>query len=114
MISFAELFALLALGLVVWYWFDSLKAREAGIDAARRACGREGLQFLDETVVGRGLRPARDDEGRFVLQRAFDFEYSSSGFDRYRGAVVLRGREVVLVDIGAWRVSNRALVRPDQ
>jgi hypothetical protein len=98
-----ELLAVLMLGGIVWFWFDSLKAREAGVEAARRACLREGVQFLDETVVGRGLRPARDENGRMVLRRAFDFEYSLSGNDRYRGAVVLEGREVVLVDLAEHR-----------
>ena len=38
--SFVELLGFLALGAIVWYWFDSLKAREIGVDAARRACAR--------------------------------------------------------------------------
>lgn len=101
--AFAELLAVLVLGAVVWFWFDSLKAREAGVAAARRACSREGLQLLDETVVGRLLRPARDEGGHLVLRRVFDFEYSLSGDDRYRGAIVLQGREVVLVDLAAHR-----------
>ena len=86
--SFVELLGFLALGAIVWYWFDSLKAREIGVDAARRACAREGVQFLDETVVGQGLRLARDDDGR----------------------VVLEGREVVLVDVSAHRLARRAVV----
>ena len=114
MISLPELFVLLALGLLVWFWFDSLKAREAGVAAARAACRREGLQFLDETVVGRGLRPVRNDEGRLVLQRAFDFDYSRSGYDRYRGSVVLQGREIVLLDVGVWRLEPGGLTGPEQ
>lgn len=101
--SLLELVTVLALGGAVWFWFDSLKAREAGVEAARRACRREGLQFLDETVAGRLMRPTRDERGHLVLRRAFDFEYSLSGDDRYRGAVVLQGREVVLVDLAAHR-----------
>lgn len=101
--SFAELLALLLLGAVAWFWFDSLKAREAGVDAARRACQREGLQFLDETVVGRAIRLARNDQGHVVLRRAFDFEYSVRGDDRYRGAIVMQGRDVVLLDMAAHR-----------
>lgn len=101
--GFVEILTALVLGAVVWFWFDSLKAREAGVEAARRACLREGLQFLDETVVGRMMRPTRDERGHLVLRRAFDFEYSQSGDDRYRGAVVLQGREVVLVDLAAHR-----------
>ena len=62
--SIAELSALSLLGLLAWFWFDSLKARETGIAAARNACEREGVQLLDETVAGRSLRLARDEDGR--------------------------------------------------
>ena len=108
--TFLELITLLLLGAMVWFWFDSLKARESGLAAARRACQREGLQFLDETVVGHGLRLARDERGHVVLRRAFEFEYSVSGDDRYAGSVVLEGREVVLVDVTAHRLAQRAVV----
>lgn len=101
--SFVELLTVLMLGGIVWFWFDSLKAREAGLEAARRACLREGLQFLDETVVGHGLKLARNEHGHMVLRRGFDFEYSLTGNDRYRGAVVIEGREVVLVDLTEHR-----------
>ncbi|MFN4064615.1 DUF3301 domain-containing protein [Azoarcus communis] len=99
--SFPELLALILLCLGAWFWLDSLKAREAGVAAARAACAREGVQLLDETVVGRGLRLARDDNGRMVVRRAYDFEYSDSGDDRHRGAVVLLGREVVLLELAS-------------
>ncbi|HQZ02438.1 MAG TPA: DUF3301 domain-containing protein [Thauera sp.] len=101
--SLAELLTVLVSGAVVWFWFDSLKAREAGLEAARRACVREGLQFLDETVVGHGFKFSRNDKGHLVLRRGFDFEYSLSGDDRYRGAVVIEGRDVVLVDTAQHR-----------
>lgn len=106
----AEIAALLALGGVAWFWLDSLKAREAGVLAARRACAREGVQFLDETVVGRGLRPARDERGHMVLRRAYEFEYSLTGNDRYHGSVVLEGREVTLVDVSEHRPPVSAVV----
>lgn len=108
--SLVELLVVLALGGGVWFWFDSLTARETGIEAARRACLREGVQFLDETVVGHGLRLARDENGRVVLRRAFEFEYSVSGDDRHAGSVVLEGREVVLVDVSVHRLARRAVV----
>jgi len=101
--TLVELLTVLLLGGIVWFWFDSLKAREAGLEAARRACQREGLQFLDETVVGHGMKLARDERGHMVLRRGFDFEYSLTGNDRYRGAVVIEGREVVLVDLAEHR-----------
>ena len=96
--TFFQLVSSLLLGAVVWFWFDSLKARESGLAAARRACQREGLQFLDETVVGHGFKFARDDKGHLVLRRGFDFKYSLSGDDRYLGAVIIEGHDIVLVD----------------
>lgn len=99
MISFAELLALMALALVGWFWLDSIRIREIGMQAARAACQREGVQLLDDTVATRSLRFARDDDGRLCLQRAYEFEYSRTGNDRVRGSVMLRGREVVLLDV---------------
>ena len=94
-----ETFFLLLAGCGVWFWLDSLKAREIGIAAARQACAEEGLQFLDETVVGRSLRPARDDAGRLRWRRVFAFEYSDTGDNRRSGSVTLLGHEVELLHV---------------
>lgn len=95
-----ETLSLLVLCLVAWFWLDSVKVREIGIAMARRACERDGLQLLDDTVSVSSLRPVRKANGHVTLRRVYDFEYSGSGDDRQRGSVVLIGREVVLVDVG--------------
>ncbi len=95
-----ELVGLLVLGGGAWLWFDSLKARDIGIDAARTACASEGLQLLDDTVSVASLRPARNEDGRLVLRRVYAFEYSDTGDNRRRGSVVLLGHRVVVLNIG--------------
>ncbi|MDQ7989155.1 MAG: DUF3301 domain-containing protein [Candidatus Dactylopiibacterium sp.] len=92
-----SLIALLLLGAIAWYWADSLRAREHAVAAARTACRREDLQFLDDTVAQRGLRCVRNAAGRVVLQRSFSFEFSVSGDDRHAGLVILQGSELVLL-----------------
>ncbi|MDX9698975.1 MAG: DUF3301 domain-containing protein [Rhodocyclaceae bacterium] len=99
----AELIGLLLLGGGVWFWLDSIRVRELGMRAARESCQREGVQLLDDTVSFRSLRPARDENGRACLRRAYDFEYSGSGNDRYRGSVMLLGSEVVMIDVSEHR-----------
>jgi hypothetical protein len=97
-----NLYELLLLVLTVgiaWFWFDSLKAREIGILAARNACHAEGLQFLDETVVGNSLSLARDDGGLLRLRRVYTFEYSDNGDNRRSGSVTLLGNEVEMLHV---------------
>ena len=95
-----EIVGILVLGALVWLWLDSLKAREAAVRAARAACAAEGLMLLDDTVAISGLKPARDEEGRLKLQRAYDFEYSDTGDNRLQGSVVLLGHRVVILNVG--------------
>lgn len=90
----SELLFLALAVLGVWFWLDSLKTREIGIAAARRACQDEGLQLLDETVVGQSVRLARDDDGVLRLRRIYAFEYSDTGNDRRSGSVTLLGHEI--------------------
>ncbi|QKV56593.1 MAG: DUF3301 domain-containing protein [Dechloromonas sp.] len=92
--DFLELLLLMLLAAAVWLWMDSLRARETGIRAAREACSEEGLQLLDETVVIRSLRPARDDDGQLKLRRVYAFEYSDNGDNRRSGSVTMLGQQV--------------------
>ena len=95
-----ELLGILVLAAAAWLWFDSLKAREVAVRAAREVCAAEGLMFLDDTVAIASLKPVRDDGGRITLQRAYDFEFSDTGNNRLKGSVVMRGHRVVLLNVG--------------
>jgi len=96
-----EIIGIIILGGLAWLWFDSLRAREAAVRAARAACTAEGLMLLDDTVAISNLKPARDDDGHLQLQRAYDFEYSDTGNNRLKGSVVLRGHRVMLLNVGS-------------
>jgi hypothetical protein len=95
-----EILGILIVGGLAWLWYDSLKAREAAVRAAREICAAEGLMLLDDTVAISGLKPARDEDGRLKLQRAYDFEYSDTGNNRLKGSVVMQGHRVVLFNVG--------------
>ena len=99
-----ELLALALITALGWLWFDSLKVRERAVRAAREACVAEGLLLLDDTVAIASLKLARDDEGRVRLQRAYDFEFSDTGDNRLRGAVVMLGTQVALLNLGVRRL----------
>lgn len=95
-----EILFLFLLGAVVWLWFDTLRAREAGVAAVRKACDEEGLQLLDETIVLLRIKPTRCDRGGWTLGRIYRFEFSDTGDNRRRGSVHLEGRKVVMLTLG--------------
>ena len=98
-----ELILLAVLAALGWLWWDSMQAREAAIAAARAACNAEGLQFLDDTAGIASVKPARNTDGRLLLQRAYDFEFSDNGDNRIRGSVITLGRRVILLNVMAPR-----------
>ena len=94
-----EGFALAAIAALGWWWYDSMRARERALVVAGAACGRDGLQLLDETVECVNTWPARDDDGRFVLRRTYRFEFSDDGNNRRACAVVILGTAVESVHL---------------
>ena len=99
-----ELVSLLLLLALVWLWLDSVRVRGMAVRHAARVCASDGLQFLDQTISIASLKPARDDEGRLVLRRAYVFEYSDTGNNRRPGSIVMLGQAVLFVNVGLREV----------
>jgi len=91
---------LVLLAAVTWYVVEGLKARETGVDEARAICLKGGLQFLDESVVQRGIRLVRNSDGRLTIQRTFAFEFSDTGNNRRPGHITLQGQDVTMIHTG--------------
>src|SRR6202451_1713002 len=72
-------------------WEISLDAREAANRIAKDTCSRAVVQFLDGTVAFAGFRLARGSRARLRLLRTYTFDYTSDGFERSQGFVVLAG-----------------------
>lgn len=99
MFPYEEVFILLTLAPLFWYWIDSLRARETAVRVAAQACSEEGLQLLDETVSGSLAWPCRDEHGHLQLRREYGFEFSDTGDNRQRGSLILEGRQVTMLQL---------------
>jgi hypothetical protein len=87
------------LGLVYKAWQLSMEAREAANRIAQDTCSRAVVQFLDGTVAFAGYRLQRDGRGRRRLLRTYTFDYTSDGFERAQGFIVLAGGELQSVGL---------------
>lgn len=106
-----ELIALAVFIGAAWFWMDSLQARDAALDAARRACEAENVQLLDWTVAVRRLRPARDEDGRLRLQRTYEFEFSDTGNNRIPGSLTLLGRQLLAIHLPVQQAPAANVIR---
>ncbi len=86
--------AIVLLGAGIFFWLDSLRARERALAAGRAACQRYALQFLDDTVSFARIRLGRDQDGQLKIARTYTFEFSDTGNNRRHGAIVMLGGEL--------------------
>jgi hypothetical protein len=95
------LLLLIFMAALLWFWQQSLRAREIAAAAARELCKRQDLQLLDATVALAGLRLRRHSRGHIALLRTYQFEYSSDGDRRQRGFVLILGMRVESAGLAA-------------
>lgn len=94
-----DLLVLLLFAATAWLWFDSLKARETAVAAARAACDSENLLLLDDTVAIVRIRLQRGRDGVLRIARSYAFEYSDTGNDRSVGRIVMHGHRVRVIEL---------------
>jgi hypothetical protein len=89
-----EIIFTLFLVSLVWFWFDSMGARETAIKQGTNLAERTNLQFLDETVSCSHVSLARNHRGHVQLKRTYEFEVSASGGERLSCNLTLLGSQL--------------------
>jgi hypothetical protein len=85
------------IGLLVWFWLESLKSRDIAIQVARISCRQQELQLLDGTASLQTIRPYFRNRDDYGLRRTYTFDYSGDGISRQTGCVVLCNSRVVSI-----------------
>jgi len=80
-------------------WQISLDAREAANRIAKDTCSRAVVQFLDGTVAFAGFSLTRNSDGKRRLLRTYTFDYTTDGFERAQGFIVLAGGQLEAVGL---------------
>lgn len=99
MFASEDLIYLALLGLVLWFWKDSLQVREHVIRAVKRHCEEMNVQFLDQGVNLARMGLARGSDGRVRFRRVYRFDISIRGDDRRVGHVAVLGRRILHIDL---------------
>ena len=94
-----QLFFIFLIALLIWFWHDTMQAREHAIAIGKRHCQNDGLQLLDETVSLSSMRLRRNSDGQVTFRRVYEFEFSDNGDNRRLGSITLMGRHAESIQL---------------
>ena len=94
-----ELIFLAFLALAIWFWQDTLHARELAVSRTRKYCQDINYQFLDQSVALISLKPGRDLAGNFCFHRYYHFEFSLDGHNRFSGTAYVIGHQLQSIQL---------------
>jgi hypothetical protein len=92
------------LAVVILYWRSALRVKERAFLAARKRCQDMEVQLLDESIYLRRLWLKRNERGQLAVWRAFYFEFTVTGADRYFGRVLMLGNSIQEVQLEPHRL----------
>lgn len=105
MFSLGDVFIAFLFASVLLVWWNAQGANQIARQATRAYCEQQGVQLLDDAVALRGFWVKRDDRGRLLPWRSYNFEFTSTGNERYRGRVMLLGRKVEQFQLDPHRLN---------
>ena len=95
----SSIILLILFGGIIWFWFDTLRCREATKIVAQRVCQQLQLQLLDDTIIITKLRAKRNKNGHLSWQRSYQFEFSDGGNNRQKGTIIMLGTVVEILEM---------------
>lgn len=101
-----EIFLISLIIAILWFWSSALKAREFVFATIQAHCRKLNLQLLDDCVALNALWIKRNPQGKIQCWRSYLFEFSSTGFERYQGKIVILGNKVESIKLDPYRESQ--------
>lgn len=86
--------------LLLNHWWRSRDAKAFALQYAAQRCHELNLQLLDQSMVLKKIRLRRSSDGLHWYRR-YEFEFSSTGTERYPGHVELAGNRLLGIEMAA-------------
>ena len=87
-----------------YHWWQGQKIKEIALKRTRKHCQELELQLLDDNINLRGFWLKRDPKGQIRVWRSYNFEFSSTGDERYAGRVIMLGNQVTDLHLDPHRM----------
>jgi hypothetical protein len=101
-----NLLVVLTLCLLAFYWWHSGDFKMLAMGFATRHCEQFNLQLLDQSMVIKGLWLEKNASGSLSVRRRYQFEFSSTGEQRYLGLLTMFGSKLKSIDTETYQLPH--------
>lgn len=89
------------------YFFAELKVREIALAAARKHCEQMAVQLLDQSVGIYRVWLKRGTDGKIHIWRNYQFEFTSTGDERYKGNIITLAGVIESIQLQAHKMPKQ-------
>lgn len=89
----------------VMLWWNAQGIKQHALKSTKDYCEKMGVQLLDDGVVLKGFWLKRNKRGSVCIWRSYNFEFTSTGEQRYTGQIVLLGTAVENIYLDPHRLN---------
>jgi len=99
-----EMLWLSVLVVPIVFWWKTLEIKHIAYRITEKRCQDEDVQLLDQGVALKKIRLRRNGSGRLTLELTFQFEFATTGDERYFGSVVMFGKRLESFNFEVYRI----------
>ncbi len=103
-IELQDLFWLSLIAFLCVHWWRAQKVKETALRATRKRCDELDVQMLDDSIGLRAIWLKRDPRGSVRCWRTYQFEFTATGENRYRGRVITLGEQVLSIELDPHQI----------
>jgi len=105
MFDLSDLFFFSVFMIFCLLWWNAQGVKQQALQATKAYCKKMEVQLLDEGLVLKGFWLKRGNRGSLCLWRSYNFEFTSTGNERYSGLIILLGRRVESIQLDPHRLN---------
>jgi hypothetical protein len=99
-----EIIGIILVTVAFLYWQSAQKIKEIAWRATKMRCDELELQMLDGYIALIKLTLGKNNFGKWQLIRHYQFEFSSTGGDRYQGMITMCARRINSIQLDPYRI----------
>ena len=105
MFDLGDIFAGFIFITFIMLWWNAQGVKQTALIATKAHCKHLNVQLLDDGLALKGFWFKRNQHGNLTLWRCYNFEFTSTGNERYSGQIIMLGRLVEKIRMDAYRIN---------